>query len=82
MEGEGFVHATQQAGDKMVSECAAYRTFGGISTVLLGGNELEVHCFVAEKTFQRLRAFIVEALKLGTQPGGDQPCVDALEQGC
>lgn len=73
MQGKIFVDATK-AGNEMVFECANC-TFGSIASMEPRRHMLIVDGFVDEKLFKRSGALVVEALELGAQTCGDEPCM-------
>jgi hypothetical protein len=48
-------------------------TFGGVTSVDAGGDELVVHIFLLEEVFQDGGALIVKSLELGAEAGLDEP---------
>ena len=61
---------TTEAGDEMILE-RADATFGGIAPMDLGWYQLEVNFFFGHILFQYFGAFVVEALQLGAEAGGN-----------
>lgn len=60
MKREVFVCAAEPRYEVVFER--ANSTFSCVAAVHMGGNELEVHVFGAEKSFEDGRAFIVESL--------------------
>ena len=66
MQGETIVSSTNES-DEMVLPCADC-AFGGIATMLVGWNELEVNLFLVHVTFEKGRTLVVEKDKLRFEP--------------
>jgi hypothetical protein len=56
-------------------------SFGGVGAVNARRNQLEIDLLAAEECLQSGGTFIVEALELGAEAGGDESVVDGLVGG-
>jgi hypothetical protein len=76
MEGEVLVGGAE-AGDEVVFECADC-TFGGVSSVDVGRDELEVDLLVRHVGFEGGGGFVVESLELRFEASGAEEGVGPL----
>ena len=77
VQREAWVCATQD-GDEVVLE-GLDRPFGGIASVIVGGDELKIDALLTKIALEAGRGFIVKTLVLGGEATVDKVLVDTVE---
>ena len=80
MERKVAVGGTE-AGDHEVVLEGTYRAFGGVATVHVWGNQLEVNVLADHVAFESGGCLVVESLKLGSEATGAEKIVGAFVGG-